>query len=346
MLDRARNAIIFAAVVSVALFYFVILYVLLALCQMVPCRTFRKKFVACCKHAGFHLAVSLLGYWFPNPVYIRYNKSILKHKRTITISNHCSDYDWIFLLLIFHEFGILDSRILLKKSLGSVPILGFILKRFGHVCMNRAKSKDIQIIQKSMRAIRHEPKYNVAIYPEGTYLFHKSVNSAQKFAEESKLHVGEKPYIPERVLLPRKTGFSIMTDILGKSYDGVIDVTIMMNPYIYMPSEECTPYELFVQKKRVINQFLLVDYVPRTRITEEFLIQSFKKKEDRIQTYIKQVKGTVGTEDDFLKTIENIEPTKPNDVTKTLFIYSKYRTAIFAFPAALIIFSILRIAGC
>lgn len=332
-----KNICIMVLYTPMIVLYLAIIYAVLFINQANPWGRLKRTVSVCSKRFTFHLLVTLLGHWFPNPIYIKYNRKILKYRKTITISNHCSDYDWFFLLIVFHEFGIHDSRILLKKSLGSIPVVGFIVRKFGHICLNRARSRDIQIIKKAIRPISKSPNYNITLYPEGTYLFPDALQSTRKFARETKLEVDNEPFIPNLVLLPRKTGFNLITNILDDDYDGIIDITIMMNPYVYMPCEDCPPFELFFNQKLVMNQFMLVDFVPRSEITKDFLERSFKRKEERIRAYIDYTQEPVDSERKFLDTIDKIEKIGEDEETKTILVYSPYGPMLFIFPVALII---------
>lgn len=335
-----KNTVIVVLVSPIVAFHLAILYIVLLVVQALPSARLRLSIVIACKKYAFHLLVAILGRWFPNPVYVKYNKRILKSKKTITISNHCSDYDWMFLLLLFRELGIDDTRILLKKSLGDIPILGSIIRRFNHICLNRARAKDVTIITKAVEPLLSTPQYNLALYPEGTYLFPEAIKNTRKFAKETKVEVDNKPFIPKLVLLPRKTGFNLITKILDKDYEGVIDVTIMMNPYVYIPSEDCPPFEFFFNQKLVMNQFLMVDYVPANQIDKNFLDASFKRKEERIKAYIDYTHGSVTSEEKFIKTINRIEKPSPDDKICTIMVQSSYTPIIYIFPIAIIIFCI------
>lgn len=339
----ARNGCILSVSGILLAFYVCLLVVILMINSLIPVRRVRRRVVMTAKRFSYHLIVSLFVHWFPNPVYIRYDKRILNSCRTITISNHCSDYDWVFLLLLFHELKLHDSKILLKKSVGEVPLLGFIIRRFGHICLNRSKVRDIKIIEKAVSKITRDPEYNIALYPEGTYIFSASVERNQEYARDAHIVVDDEPFIPKLVLLPRKTGFDTITSGLSENYDGIVDVTIMMNPYVYMPSEDCPPYDMFIKQTKAINQFLLVDFVPREEITSDFLERSFKKKETRIRAYIDYTQDAVDTEGRFRDILEHLEPTSETDVIRTLYLRSRYRPLVYIFPMSIALIAIFSV---
>ncbi|KAI4291270.1 lysophosphatidic acid acyltransferase / lysophosphatidylinositol acyltransferase [Pancytospora philotis] len=346
MQKMAKNVAIMVLCAPIIVFYLALLCVVLFVTQLLPSARLRLWITICCKRFAFHLVVVLLSHWFPNPVYVKYNKKILSARKTITISNHCSDYDWFFLLLLFHELGINDTRILLKKALGDIPVVGFLVRRFNHVCLNRARAKDMAIIKRAVQPLVDLPRYNLALYPEGTYLFPEAVRDARRFAQETKMEVDSKPFVPKLVLLPRKTGFNLITETLKDDYEGVIDVTIMMNPYVYMPCEDCPPFELFFNQKLVMNQFLIVDFVPRAQVTGDFLDRSFLRKEKRIKAYIDYADGAVDTEKKFLKTINKVDKPTANDETRTILVYTPYGSFILVLPIAIMVFSVFAAKGC
>jgi len=155
--------------------------------------------------------------------------------------------------------------------------------------------------------------------------------------------VNDERYVPDRVLLPRKTGFNHIKNILQDKYDGVIDVTILMNPYIYLPCEECSCFDIFLSKSQVISQFILVDFIKDQEINENFLIERFKRKEDKIQEYLKCTKGRVKTEQEFLETLEKIEGAPKDVETKSLHIYSRFGFLLFNIPLSLVVFIVFRL---
>lgn len=295
-------------------------------------RRYKQPVYSFMKIFSHHAIVSVFGLWFPSPIYIKYSREVWSHRRNIVVSNHCSDYDWLFVGQSMLHLGQFHSLcILMKQSLYALPIIGFSMKLFGHVFLNRRRDRDAAIIDRHMKLLRGKKEYNVLIFPEGTYTHTKSCSDAKKFAKKSKLSVRGKPYVPDHVLLPRKLGFSIIRDDLGDSLEGVIDFTLLMNPYMKMPSEECSLLELFVQGTQVVNQAIIVSYVPREKLTEDFLSEAFYSKDKLLEEYVR-FGGEIKDRDEFVRLLSRVSPITENDRVETIYMTSPYRLYFLATP--------------
>lgn len=188
MITLIKNTIIFAILMSIFISYLLLICTALCINSFFnPSKRLEQYAVAWSKRVSYHVIVSIFGYWFPNPIFIKYNKKILEKKHSIVISNHCSDYDWLFLFAILKELQKYNNfKLLLKRELASVPLIGFVLKKFGHIFLNRQRSKDIQIIKNHLKGIEkaNNLSYSVALYPEGTYMHQEAIDGAIKFAKK------------------------------------------------------------------------------------------------------------------------------------------------------------------
>ncbi|KAI5148675.1 hypothetical protein ENBRE01_0467 [Enteropsectra breve] len=328
------NTLIISCLLLIALFYLPFVCIILGLNTCInPSARLKRKITTLCRRFVYHLTLSALSFWFPHPIFLQYNTNILKLKRTIVISNHCSDYDWLFLFVILRKLGKFDNHYLfLKQELRSVPLLGTILRHFGYIFLNRRKSVDIEIMEKGVQRISKNSAYNVVIYPEGTYMSTEAIEKSKSFAKNTNVEVNKQRYVPDKVLLPRTTGFNIIASELKDSCEGIIDMTILMNPYVYIPCEECTPHDFFLKKSKILNQFILVDLHPMSKVDDNFLIERFKLKDDRIKKYLEFAKGEIKDEKEFLKLLNEFNNTTDEFKTKTLYIYSEYAPIIFILP--------------
>lgn len=351
MLKRVTNA--FAILVFCSIFFFytsLLSTVLLFNTYLNPIPYFQHRIVSFCKTFFHHLLSTVFQRWFPRPIFIKYDNRILEANRTIVISNHCSDYDWIILFTMLYSFGKNDTfKLLMKRSLERIPFVGHILRASGHIFLNRQRNVDTAIIKRSVQSVVKNSKYHIGIYPEGTYLFKDAMEHAKNYAKTTNLRVDNSAYIPDRALIPRKLGFKIIETAAKSTYEGVIDITVMMNPYIYMPWEECSAYDFFLNQKLIMNQCLILDFVPKSEVEksgDEFLIKRFKLKEESIYKYAECVEKGIETEEEFKNVVQNIGGLDDAQYSiATLYVNSRYSPLIMVFPVLLILFIILRYNG-
>ncbi len=319
----------------IAIFYITILMLVIFLGYIIDIEHINRVIIRECRKLGYDVIFFIVGEWIVNPIYIRYDSEIPDLKRLVSISNHCSDYDWIFLLKLFQELKLDESVILLKRGIEKIPFIGYLIQKFGHIYLNRVRVRDIQIIEKNVTILMNKEKFNIALYPEGTYIFPESLEKAQNFAKNANIILDEELFIPKLVLLPRKTGFKTIIGKLADNYDGVIDITILMNPYVFMPSEEYSFWDIFITQNKVINQCLLVDFVPKSKIDKDFLERSFKNKEIKIRKYIEFSRAKqLASKEDFILFLENVDTNfTRKKIIKTFKITSQFKTFfLLAFP--------------
>lgn len=331
-----KNAIKILFLSCVIIFYLIPITIIVFALSFIPHNFIKYKIKYFCKQLSYHLVFSVLSEWFTHPIYVRVDKRIFQHKKIVTISNHCSNYDWVFLLIFFDKYNLKDSLILLKRSIGKIPFVGYLIQQFGHVYLTRSRNVDVRVLENTALEARKKQQYNIAMYPEGTYIFTESLKKAQEYASKTNVLINNVPFLPRLVLLPRRTGFNTIVNTLDDHYDGVIDMTIMMNPYIFMPSEEFSMSDLFLEQKQVMSQCILVDFVRRDEIGADFLEKLFKKKENKIKNYIEIIeKKTVIQKDDFIKLLEIIDRENNNEaLIDMLQITSSYKLLILIiFPA-------------
>lgn len=332
------NVLYFAYTVVSIILYITIAYVISMFLKMITSsNTFKSKIYAVLKHCTMHSILSFLQYWFPNPVYVKYDKEILSSNRSIFIANNCTDFDWIFMSIIAQHFGKYEELyILMKRSILDIPMVGSLLKKFKHMFLNRRREKVISLIHGYMKKFIKENKYCVLIFPEGTYTFSDSCRSAKEYAKKTNLKIQGTPYIPERVLLPHKLGFDLIRGDLKMNYEGVINATMFTNPYMKMPSEECSFTDLFIWGTKTINLAIVIEYVPKDKINDQFLNQTFFDKDKAIERYVDEFGGNISSLDDFKKLCNATGTIKSSDVLKTIYVTSKYKYFYNILPVLLV----------
>ncbi|QLL32145.1 hypothetical protein HG536_0C03130 [Torulaspora globosa] len=175
-------------------------------------------------------------------------------RRSIIIANHQIYTDWVFLWWLTSTADLAGSiYIMLKKSLESIPLLGYGMRNFKFIFLSRKWAQDKIILHNSLgvidansrgvgplsgaRPIRVDDDgemywdvnktddskawpYCLLLFPEGTNLSATTRRKSASFAEK----VGRQPF--SHVLLPHSTGLRSSLILLRASVEVVYDITI------------------------------------------------------------------------------------------------------------------------
>jgi 1-acyl-sn-glycerol-3-phosphate acyltransferase len=150
--------------------------------------------------------------------------------REIMISNHQIYADWLYL------WGFLDQihraasiKIIMKKELGDIPVVGFAMSQLGFMFLHRDWAKDADSFTRDLKKITERGlPYNLLIFPEGTTLWAKGKEKSREFSRSNGY-----PEM-EHVLCPRVKGLyaavlALKDNGAGISADGlqgILDLTI------------------------------------------------------------------------------------------------------------------------
>lgn len=144
-------------------------------------------------------------------------------ERDILISNHVLYSDWIYLWALMDRIGRAgDVKIIMKRSLRSVPIFGWSMRYFDFVFLNRKWEQDQAHFRKKLRGFAESGSpFCLLIFPEGTTITGESRAKSESYAQK----LGLQP--TAHVLLPRVLGLweavrALDEDGLG----GIYDVTV------------------------------------------------------------------------------------------------------------------------
>ncbi|GMG39704.1 unnamed protein product [Ambrosiozyma monospora] len=119
----------------------------------------------------------------------------------IIIANHQIYSDWLFLwYLAYMNNNSEQFFIIMKKSLESIPILGYGMKNYDFIFLNRnwAVDKSYMIDQFNRLNKKNPLKHWLLIFPEGTNLSANTRGKSDKFAEK----IGYTDKL-KHILLPR-----------------------------------------------------------------------------------------------------------------------------------------------
>lgn len=97
-----------------------------------------------------------------------------KNKTRIIILNHQSSFD------IFYSFYIFDGdyRFVSKKSFFKIPILGFVMKKAGYICVKPGITEALKIIDQ-MESVLKNGK-SILMYPEGMRTYDGNIAKIKK----------------------------------------------------------------------------------------------------------------------------------------------------------------------
>lgn len=164
--------------------------------------------------------------------------------RSVIISNHQIYTDWVFLWWLAYTSELAGNVfIMLKKSLSTIPFLGYGMRNYNFIFMNRKWEMDKENLsiqlgeidtnargvgqlagKNSSNVTRDENQikwpYALILFPEGTNLSANTRERSKDFATKN----GLDPM--NNVLLPRTTGLRFALQKLRPSCDAVYDVTI------------------------------------------------------------------------------------------------------------------------
>lgn len=243
------------------------------------------------KFVCYHALITFTGLLYRRPFYLLYDKSIKKIGKNISTFNHCSDYDWIFVMVIYYHLEkYADMFVLMKAELGKIPLLGYVIAQNGHIFINRNKGEQsVCDIKEKINFYRKKNKnYTFFLFPEGTYPWTGAVKRMKTFAEKTQLKVDEEPFQPNNVLIPRTKGFSTISTNSDATH--ILDGTILNNPYHTMLVHEQTHLQYFMKEKVPISPIIIINKQENVNIEPDYLYKAFYEKEKLIEKYKSELK--------------------------------------------------------
>ncbi|KAH9411448.1 acyltransferase [Ordospora pajunii] len=294
MIRKAWSVLSLVAIVTVYFSYITVTCGLIFVVDlMMPRCLSRDAIVKAAKVAWLSLTKAALHGYFPGKVFIRYDPAILDNRRNIVISNHLTEYDWLFISCVMHHFRRFGCMyIILKMSLKDIPLLGYGMRFFEFIFLNRRLSKDKELIMSGASNLKKKTRYDLLLFPEGTYIDKVSHEKSHEWARSGKTMVDGHVFDPEEVILPRTTGFDILRANMKDDMDGILDITIIGNPYVKYPNDVFSYREVLVNKSCMVNFMFFLDYIPSNdgMDSKEFLLRRFERKEKMIRHY-KEIQG-------------------------------------------------------
>ncbi|ELQ76811.1 Lysophosphatidic acid acyltransferase LPAAT [Trachipleistophora hominis] len=274
----------FAKICSIAIFYFTLSFyvgTLLLLIRLVlrPFKNARSRFTKIIKGYWLSLTASVCYFYFPHPIYVAYNKEILKKKRCLIVSNHLTNLDWIFIVVILNELGMYEELcIIMKYSLSKLPIYGYGMKCFDYIFLKRRWQEDIHILSQGLEKMKKKENFYLLFFPEGTILDSETYEKSQKYGRDLNMTIDGRLYNPQFCLIPRVKGINKIYEVLQEEIDGVIDITLFITPYKRYLAEYYDYCDVLFNLQRIPRFYIVLDEY-KGKMNGEWLHRIFDKKD-------------------------------------------------------------------
>jgi lysocardiolipin and lysophospholipid acyltransferase len=146
--------------------------------------------------------------------------SIPSDSKVLLVCNHRSEVDWFFFWGLGLRLGCHDRiRVMMKAIIRHAPGVGWAMTILNFPFIKRNWATDEARITKLMSAYReYSPGVWLAMFPEGTALYDKTLQQSHDFASSR----GEPQW--QYVLHPRVKGFELCAKELDPDY--IVDLTI------------------------------------------------------------------------------------------------------------------------
>lgn len=315
----------FIKICLILVFYFTLSFyagTLLLLIRLVlrPFRNARTSFTKIIKGYWLSLTASVCYLYFPHPIYVAYNKDILKRKRCLIVSNHLTNLDWIFMVVILNELGMYEELcIIMKHSLSKLPIYGYGMKCFDYIFLKRRWQDDIHILSQGLEKLKKKKNFYLLFFPEGTILDSETYEKSQKYAQDLNLAIDGALYNPQFCLIPRVKGINKIYEVLRDEIDGVIDITLFITPYKRYLAEHYDYCDVLFSPERIPRFYVVLDEY-KGKMNGEWLYRIFDSKDKCLENIVekKECVESIANLADFSKLFGSVYQKKFNYFDKKL----------------------------
>ncbi|CAF1153068.1 unnamed protein product, partial [Adineta ricciae] len=149
----------------------------------------------------------------------------LRQENSIWLGNHRYEVDWLLGWVITQRLGLAGgSKILGKKSLRALPIIGWCWYFTESIFLRREWNSDKSVLERDMQRLVNDfpSNYNFTLFLscEGTRYTNEKRLESMKVAREKGL-----PELQHHIL-PRTKGFALLMKGLHKNITAVYDITV------------------------------------------------------------------------------------------------------------------------
>lgn len=216
-----------------------------------------------------------MGYTFDAYASSLYEEPSEGHESDIVIANHQTLLDWIYIWAFMLPLGREGSlKIILKKSVGSIPVYGLAVKLVNFILLARRWEQDRRRLEDRLNNLPCEGiPFSLLLFPEGTTIVDRGRASTKRFAIKTGLPV------PRFTLIPRVTGTQFALTTLAPHIDGVFDLTIAYSgiggfgpqrDQMLTPEDRYSPLRVYFLGDGPREVHIHVRYIPLPKIPYQF----------------------------------------------------------------------------
>ncbi|ESW97278.1 hypothetical protein KL918_000885 [Ogataea parapolymorpha] len=156
-------------------------------------------------------------------------RSLLKlNTSAILIANHQLYTDWVFLWFVSYLNECAENfYIIMKKSLERIPILGYGMKNYDFIFLNRKWDLDRSYMIQRFAHLSSVKKHWLLIFPEGTNLSPNTKPRSDDFMTRQHLD-----FKLDHVLLPRVKGLYLACKHMHKKTNLILDFTMAYSDHL------------------------------------------------------------------------------------------------------------------
>eukprot|EP00172_Hildenbrandia_rubra_P001035 Plantae.Rhodophyta-Hildenbrandia_rubra.ctg16203.p1 GENE.Plantae.Rhodophyta-Hildenbrandia_rubra.ctg16203~~Plantae.Rhodophyta-Hildenbrandia_rubra.ctg16203.p1 ORF type:complete len:370 (-),score=35.71 Plantae.Rhodophyta-Hildenbrandia_rubra.ctg16203:1831-2940(-) len=223
----------------------------------------------------------LLEHWASVRI-VTHGTKVPSETSALCLMQHACDTDALLGLAWLARFGFPypgNAKCVVKRSLGDIPIFGWILRQTEFIFISRNWQADKDGYMSALESMREYPKpFWIVLYPEGS-----------RFTEEKKKRCQEyclaKGYpLVSNVLFPRFKAFTALMPKLRGTFDGIIDATIVFDgepptvSTMLSGTADCTLHAH-------IRFFPMKDIPVEEKALENWLISRWVEKDEILSKY-------------------------------------------------------------
>lgn len=289
----------------------------------------QRNIIFIIKRSWLRITLLLMFCIFPKNIKLAVENKKINKNKTILISNHISNFDWIFIMRILYELSLYDDcYFIMKESLGNIPFIGFSMRVFGFIFLKRKWEEDKSTIENHIKFLEKN-NFCIVIFPEGTFLDEHGVESMEKFISQKKLE--DVSFKPSHTLYPRVKGFNEIVNLTKSSLDCIIDITLIASPYKKFPASYFDFYNTFVFKPHELEMSAIIEF-HEIDGSKNFLINKFRNKNVIIKNIIdNNVTNLKQFKDEVIKTKERKYTFKEISFNFLIFYQKIFLFIIFLF---------------
>ena len=307
-MEKFINLMRFIAAFSFLCFYVIIVWILFFLNDEYTPNRFKNKIRLFIKDFFAHAMMAVFYILLPRTFYTATSKSLYNKKKILFMSNHISEFDFVFMLKLFYLKKLNYNTIfVMKEEVLSLPIFGDVCRYCDFVTIDRSSSKKLEKYKEDVENLGKDDVYSFVLFPEGTIYTHETHANNLKYCKLN----GYRTF--ENVLYPKPGGIHKSLEILMKDEETVfLDSTIFFNPFAnnYTPLSEKFRMLMFDSAKFNIN--IITEIKTKECLKEGFVEESFVKKEQLVTNF--REKFEIYTKDEFVNIIKSVPEYNINEL--------------------------------